>query len=127
MQDAQQIFEFKALHDRCDDLSSGINVLTDAVSDLLLRVRAYENIINGSWFLSRWLGQMKIIREMKRVDDMEGLLNKTQAEREQRAAQQIRIEQSKQAREKVISQRLDKREKQLKRELRKSEKNGGKK
>ena len=127
MQDAQQLYEFQQLHKRCDDLAAANNVLTDATSEMLLRIRAYENKINNSWILTRWLSQAKIVREMKRVDDMEGMINQTQADREERAKVQQQIIDSKAKRDKATKKRLDQQEKKVMREAKKHEKNGGKK
>lgn len=121
MNDAQQIVEFRNLNKRCDDLTIGNNVLTDAMSEVLLRVRAYENLINNSWVLTRWLAQWKIVREMKRIDGMEGLINKTQADRDKRAVDQEATEKVRAVREKAANDRVDRREKKHRRELKKAE------
>ena len=119
MNDAQVIKEFRDLHKRCDDLSTANNVLPDAASELLLRVRAYENRINRSWILTRWFAQVKIVREMKRNDAMEGLINKTQADRDARALKQQQEAKIAEVRRKSADAKVKKREKKFKKNAKK--------
>ncbi len=115
MNDAQQITEFKELHDRCDRLTQAVNTLTSAVSSHILRIRAYENIINNSWILTRWLAQRKIEAEMVKINQVEAILrdNATRVQRRliQEEEQRIKAEVAEAARNK----RTDKRTRQFKR------------
>ena len=120
MNDVQQIGEIRNLHNRCDDLSNAVSTLTQAVSEDILRTRAYENIINGSWLLTRFFPQRRIVKEMNRIDDAEGKLRQTQAGRERRAVINQKIEAAKAHLEANATKRVDRREKQLARELKKN-------
>ena len=120
MNDAQQIGELRNLHNRCDDLTVALSTLTQAVSEDILRTRAYENIINGSWLLNRFFSQRRIVKEMNRIDGAEGKLRVTQADREHRAVINQKVEQAKAKLEANAQKRVDKREKQLTRELKKN-------
>lgn len=85
MNEARIMYELRDLHKRCDNQSAAINSLTSALSYQILLIRAYENTINQSWWLTRWLSQKKILREMKRVDDLEGKLRDQQVRLKERA------------------------------------------
>lgn len=90
MNEARLMHEFRELHKRCDNQSAAINSLTSSISYQILLIRAYENIINQSWWLTRWLSQKKILREMKRVDDLEGKLREQQVRLHERAIRRQR-------------------------------------
>lgn len=125
MTEAQILHELRLLHDRCDTATSAINTLTREASENMLRVRAYENIINRSWFLTRWFAQWKIVREMNQIDAEEGKLRQAREEREERAIEQQRIVDEREAKEaagaKAADGKTDKREKKLDRAIRKGE------
>ena len=120
MNESQLMGEMRALHNRCDDLSNAVSTITQAVSEDVLRTRAYESIINRSWLLTRFFDQRKIVAEMNRIDDDEGQLRQTKEEREHRAFVNEKMEQAKAMLAAKASNRDDRREKQLNRELRKS-------
>ena len=74
MNDAQVMYELRLLHQRCAEQTQAINTLTQAVSASILRDRAYDNLINSSWILSRWLSARKIEKEMIAINDLEANL-----------------------------------------------------
>ena len=109
MNDAQQLHEFKLLHNRCDDQVLAINTLTEAVSANILKIRAYENLINGSWFLTRWLSARRLEKEMNAVNDLEGKLlqQEIRIREEILQTEKVRVEDeaAEQAREKKTAER----------------------
>ncbi len=74
MNDAQVMHELKVLHQRCDNQTNAINTLTRAVSADILKIRAYENLINNSWILTRWLSVRKVEKEMVAINEVESEL-----------------------------------------------------
>jgi len=74
MNDAQQLYELKLLNRRCNDQVAAINTLSQAVSANILKIRAYDNLINGSWFLTRWLSARKLEKEMESINELESEL-----------------------------------------------------
>lgn len=109
MNDAQTIYELRLLHRRCNEQVQAINTLTQAVSANILRNRAYDNLINNSWILTRWLSARKLEREMKSINDLEGELlqqeNKIRETLLQREKVRIEDETAEQARGKKTGQR----------------------
>ena len=109
MNDAQQIIEFKELHDRCDRLTQAVNTLTSAVSSHILKIRAYENVINNSWILTRWLAQWKIEAEMVKINELEGELREHEMKLRERALQgeeeRVKAAAEEQARMKLTAKR----------------------
>lgn len=125
MNEVQLKHEFKLLHDRDDQTTSAINSITEVVTELVLRVRAYENIINRSWWLTRWLMQKKVVAEMHKINDVEGMLRKVQMERIERSVEQEKIEtqniKDEEKREVTAGKRTNKRLSQLRRSHKKGE------
>lgn len=113
MNDAQQITEFRELHDRCDKLTQAVNTLTSAVSSHILKIRAYENIINDSWFLTRWLSQRKIEKEMTAINQIEGDLRNQEMRSRKRRFQEEEERLQNKADEQARNKLTTKREKQF--------------
>lgn len=122
MNDAQVIYELRLLHRRYEEQVQAINTLTQAVSANIIRNRAYDNLINSSWILTRWLSARKLEKEMEAINKLES--NLLQQENEIRKVilhqEQVRVEgeAAEQAREK----RTDQREKEARRLVKKAEK-----
>lgn len=124
MNDATIMNELKILHGRCSDLTQAHNVMQQMLSDSLLKIRAYENIINRSWFLTRWLSQRKILTEIARVNVVEDMMYKAQEGRDSRAleqAQQIKTEEKNKL---INDKRVAKNEKNFLRKNKNGETNG---
>lgn len=94
MNDAQQMYEFKIIHRRCNDQAEAINTLTQAVSANILRERAYDNLINGSWILTRWLSARKLEKEMESINELERKLHQQEISVREAILQneQVRVE-----------------------------------
>lgn len=112
MKEAQLWNELRILHNRCDNLTTAVNHLTDAVSNQVLIVRSYENLINRSWILSRLLPRKKVMIEAYRVNDLEGELfekqkrllsrmERVRKENERRQAEQLENDRKVEKREKL--------------------------
>jgi len=121
MNDAQQILEFKELHLRCDKLTQAVNTLTSATSSHILTIRAYENIINGSWILTRWFAQWKIEAEKVKINDLEAELRNIEMRQQERALREVEEQIKTKAAEKDRATLTGKREKQFKKMVRKGE------
>lgn len=109
MNDAQVIYELRLLHSRCDEQVQAINTLTSAVSANIIRNRAYDNLINNSWILTRWLSARRLEKEMVAINEQEqGLLKQEIKAREvvlDRAKDRVVSEVAEQARVKKTHQR----------------------
>ena len=57
-------FEFVEAHKRMDQLTDSNNANTDATIESMYRIRAFENLINRNWLLSRILGVRKVNDEV---------------------------------------------------------------
>lgn len=67
MKDATIVHELRLVHKRCEQLTMANNMLTQSYSDLVTRVRAYENLINRGRFLRYFLKTGKVEKEIERV------------------------------------------------------------
>ena len=127
MNEAQIRSEFLELHERCDKATQAINTLTSATSSHILRIRAYENIINDSWFLTRWLAQRKIEAEMVKINEAEAILRDKQMRQQARLLEQETARLETEAAEKQRNKKTDLRHKEALRLVKKSEKKNVKK
>lgn len=125
MNETQLRIEFLELHERCDQLYQAVNTLTSATSAHILRIRAYENIINDSWILTRWFAAWRIEKEMAAINEIESELRNEEMRARQRLFQveeeRVKEEAAKQARIALTEQR----EKDHKRLLKKAAKKKG--
>jgi len=125
MNETQLRNEFLELHERCDQLYQAVNTLTSATSAHILKIRAYENIINDSWFLTRWFAAWKIEREMNAINKIESELRDLEMRERQRL---LLIEEERvknEAAELARTERTEKRAKDHNRLLRKAAKGKG--
>ena len=120
MNDAQVIHELKVLHQRCDNQTSAINTLTRAVFADILKIRAYENLINNSWILTRWLSARKIEKEMVSINEVESELLAQEVKIREAFLQQEKDRAEEEAAEAAREKKTNQREKDAARLVRKA-------
>jgi len=119
MKDSTQISEFKQVHARIDELVEAQNLMTEHVSGAMLRNRAYDNLINRSWVLSRFLSNKRMFKEMTMINEAEVTI-RTEEERIKNRNQREADLARKQAADAAEKQaEIDHREKKLNRQIRK--------
>ena len=124
MNEARLMKEFRELHKRCDNQTAAINSLTSALSYHILLIRAYENVINRSWWLTRWLSQKRIQLEMDRVNTIEGKLRDEEVRLRERAIRYQEQAAEKKAAEVARNKKTAKRRQELKALERRDRKRG---
>lgn len=74
MQESQLLSELVELWKERERLVTANNMMVNAYSDLVVRFRAYENLINRSWFLRIFLRLPRVEREIERIHQIEAEL-----------------------------------------------------
>ncbi len=75
MNDATIINELKLLNQRCNNLTIGHNKAVEHTVELLLVVRAYENLINNSWIMRLFLKREKVDNMVDVIGKIEKAIN----------------------------------------------------
>lgn len=68
MKEAQLMTELAAVWRERERLTTANNMMVNAYSELVVRFRAYENLINRSFFLRLFLRLPRIEREIERIN-----------------------------------------------------------
>lgn len=113
MNDATIINELKLLNQRCNNLTIGHNTTVEHVVELLLVVRAYENLINNSWIMRLFLKREKVDKMVNLISEIEKKINNEKM----RVIEQAKADERD---EKERTKTVDKREKEAKRDVKKA-------
>ena len=126
MRDATIIHELTGVQGQIDKLGQASNVQTNALSEIIVQIRALFNLINDSWILSVIfkLGAPTLVAEMKRINETDAKQRQNlNAEAEKKKQMEAKIAEEAAAEQKkqdVLNHKVTKRERQLKKLEKKS-------
>lgn len=126
MRDATIRHELMGVQGQVDKLGQASNVQTDALSEIIVQIRALFNLINDSWILSVIfkLGAGKLVAEMKRINEKDSAQRRAAydlAAQKQQAELQAKAEaEIQQKKQDQLNHKVTKRERQLKKMEKKS-------
>lgn len=126
MRDATIIHEISGVQGQVDKLGQASNVQTDALSEIIVQIRALFNLINDSWILSVIfkLGAPTLVAEMKRINETDSKQRQelyAEADRKKQMESQVAAEaEIHQKKQDELNHKVTKRERQLKKLEKKS-------
>ena len=126
MRDATIINEIAGVQGQIDKLGQASNVQTNALSEIIVQIRALFNLINDSWILSVIfkLGAPRLVAEINRINETDVRQRqelKAEAERKKQMESQVVAEAAaEQKKQDVLNHNVTKRERQLKKLEKKS-------
>lgn len=120
MKESTIVHELRLLHKRCEQLTMANNMLTNAYSEIAVRIRAYENLIHRGFITKRFIKLDDVESEIARVNQEEITLKQAIDNAKQEAVQT----QQKKNKAKMESKQVKKKIKQKKAQLNKILKKG---